>query len=1198
MNKVTVMRFIFVLCAALVCGLLHAQPPPTNPEVNMPKVVQPSPNASVLGKYGELPVSYYTGTADISIPLYTIQSGDITIPISLSYHTGGIRVNELAGWTGLGWALNAGGVVSRRLIDKDDLTEVLPQKVEIITGGMFPGGAYAIPHQGFSGTSYGITTVSASTYDFEDFYDFMEGTDAEFDVFSYNMLGKSGRFIKAQDGTIVLEKQDDIRVDSLTETLVKVTDENGFAYSFSKIERATLDPFPGSYTVSWYLSRIVSPKGNSVTFSYTSTSLPNVPQDVHSVSHGGYPGNYTLNTRETQFSTAQILTRIDFDQGYVQFTTDDERLDYGTGSNRKRITGMKVYKTGATLVKESEFKYSYFNGNKRMRLDEVVEKSGSSTLPSHKFKYHDTFMNGDGSLPFNDKGIDFWGFFNNRSSNPFLIPRFIGPNTTVTLVQGNCPVFTNPNLCLTDAFSLTGFVQYEGAKRDAVKGGSSLFSLKSVTYPTGGRMEIETETNEAEYDSSEFVRWPQYVLRDSLIYFDALGETTGTLSFLSRSESPITADISFIFFAASARDSAKTLMHEESLFFEFAGNHRDFVRTIDCGGPVCKATLTAPAHTAASFKSMITNVTGRRFLKTSLHVYWTEKRYQRVYNSGKTILVGGQRVKKVKLYDEDGNLTSTREFDYSYTADKNEDSLPERHSYGKLMSPPTHESRGVLPYFRKWYLSKDRSYCPLFNRFGSSITSPSTVVGYSKVTEFSTGQGGSNNGKTIYTYINRRDSLLTFNLMTPVSCSGGVALDGSGLRPAGVSDFSYKLNGSLSDKEEYTWDGSAFSELHKTHNEYSITDVVNCYNTKVEKYPWCTDGTQFSAVPDFYMVYVYPAIQHARILLNETTDTFYDPENPDAEIITTTTFGYKSNHEQLSSKEVTRSDGRSEITRMIYPQDYGSLATNKYGVKNLLEKNIKAMPVEQYQAIREGSSETITAGTFTAFHSSMPLPDTVFVLETATPVASASFHPSNETPDAIARGTLYKPRLNYFQYDTRGNVRTVAKINDMYVSYIWGYSQTYPIAEIKNAPDITRVFFSSFEDTGTSQSSGNPAHTGRKYLNSGSFNFSSAVSFSPSPSTNLSMSYWYWSSSKWNFSGVVPFSNTISAGTRLDDIRVYPSNAQMTSYTHDPLVGITSQSNENDIPTYYEYDEFNRLVNVKDDKGNILKTTKYHYKNR
>lgn len=72
-----------------------------------------SADAAALGKYGSIPVSPYTGVPNISIPLYTIKSGDLTLPISLSYHAGGIKVEEMASSVGLGWVLNAGGAITR-----------------------------------------------------------------------------------------------------------------------------------------------------------------------------------------------------------------------------------------------------------------------------------------------------------------------------------------------------------------------------------------------------------------------------------------------------------------------------------------------------------------------------------------------------------------------------------------------------------------------------------------------------------------------------------------------------------------------------------------------------------------------------------------------------------------------------------------------------------------------------------------------------------------------------------------------------------------------------------------------------------------------------------------------------------------------------------------------------------------------------
>lgn len=79
-----------------------------------------SPNATSLGEYGEVPVSPFTGIPKIEIPLTEIEAGNHKLPISLSYHAGGVRPDQHPGWVGVGWTLNAGGCISRVVKDSID----------------------------------------------------------------------------------------------------------------------------------------------------------------------------------------------------------------------------------------------------------------------------------------------------------------------------------------------------------------------------------------------------------------------------------------------------------------------------------------------------------------------------------------------------------------------------------------------------------------------------------------------------------------------------------------------------------------------------------------------------------------------------------------------------------------------------------------------------------------------------------------------------------------------------------------------------------------------------------------------------------------------------------------------------------------------------------------------------------------------
>ena len=108
------LKYLKITLAVICCLCLvhwgHTQSTDFNPEAQVPLV---SPTAASLGKYVDFPVNLHTGVPNINLPLYTVEEGPLQLPISLSYHAGGLKVLEPAGWVGAGWTLDAGGVVSR-----------------------------------------------------------------------------------------------------------------------------------------------------------------------------------------------------------------------------------------------------------------------------------------------------------------------------------------------------------------------------------------------------------------------------------------------------------------------------------------------------------------------------------------------------------------------------------------------------------------------------------------------------------------------------------------------------------------------------------------------------------------------------------------------------------------------------------------------------------------------------------------------------------------------------------------------------------------------------------------------------------------------------------------------------------------------------------------------------------------------------
>lgn len=79
---------------------------------SLPMLTTPSPKATMMNRYGNYPVSLYTGLVDITIPIYEININGISVPIEFKYHASGLRYDDLPMELGYGWTLKAGGTIS------------------------------------------------------------------------------------------------------------------------------------------------------------------------------------------------------------------------------------------------------------------------------------------------------------------------------------------------------------------------------------------------------------------------------------------------------------------------------------------------------------------------------------------------------------------------------------------------------------------------------------------------------------------------------------------------------------------------------------------------------------------------------------------------------------------------------------------------------------------------------------------------------------------------------------------------------------------------------------------------------------------------------------------------------------------------------------------------------------------------------
>jgi len=84
------------------------------------RVVEPSPDVATMRRYTDCPVSYATGSASVDIPLMSLSTPSLSVSLGLSYRCEAKKVEEPAGWVGLGWTLTGLGSVSRQICGMPD----------------------------------------------------------------------------------------------------------------------------------------------------------------------------------------------------------------------------------------------------------------------------------------------------------------------------------------------------------------------------------------------------------------------------------------------------------------------------------------------------------------------------------------------------------------------------------------------------------------------------------------------------------------------------------------------------------------------------------------------------------------------------------------------------------------------------------------------------------------------------------------------------------------------------------------------------------------------------------------------------------------------------------------------------------------------------------------------------------------------
>lgn len=177
--------------------------------------ITPSVESFEMTKYGMISPSMYTGAMSFSVPIYTYQDPDFTIPISLDYNFDGYRPAIHSGTVGYGWNLNCGGVITREVRGYPDEGPVY-QVADILGWAQVQAQGITYSDSGIKSAMYspnmgpyGVESLIAKTYGYDALSDMpVYVTNSEVkcdpapDLFHFNFCGINGDFVILEGGEI------------------------------------------------------------------------------------------------------------------------------------------------------------------------------------------------------------------------------------------------------------------------------------------------------------------------------------------------------------------------------------------------------------------------------------------------------------------------------------------------------------------------------------------------------------------------------------------------------------------------------------------------------------------------------------------------------------------------------------------------------------------------------------------------------------------------------------------------------------------------------------------------------------------------------------------------------------------------------------------------------------------------------------
>nr|WP_295865846.1 hypothetical protein [uncultured Chitinophaga sp.] len=1161
---------IILAIASLLTGTmtLYAQ----EKNHTLPQVVPKSPDVASLEKYGEIPVSKSSGTANVSLNLTTIQVGQFSLPITLQYHSNGLRVNEIPSCIGEGWSLDAGGMVSFNQRGANDFGSYgmfgMPSSMTDLTKFL-------------SGT---MTAVEKEAY-FTRVLDDLE--DSEFDQYNYSFAGKGGSFFFDMQQKAVSMPKSDLKIIRLPNG-VQINDNDGNQYFFTDPEYASIgNSGPAEVRASfndisaYRLSKIITKDNRTIVFKYKLYSF-GYSQTRSNISHvQSFPTPPPPCPASTVDHFDEITTcgyllpdSILFDQGYVKFKQSlgarEDIKSISSNAAVPSITGFYLADTKGQKVKEFTFEQGYFGTNQRLKLSSVTESGASVAGRRWSFTYYREGMGFPGYL---DNGKDHWGYYNGKT-NASLIP------------DANYKAF----ILNWKTYNI-GFADRQSNFDAAVSG-----MLKEIKYPTGGSSVFEYEPNQVKVRSySDLFNLSNFFKIDNSSYYTGLAAAaswdnpsgTVTGSFVVPAEKPVrirafvnydpTAfeDPQYSFSGPFTTEAYQDLGHAFGMNYDY-NSHTS-------GGEVFSV---FPAGTYT-----YTLTAGRTYDNaTNQYIPKHCNFFIDIETSAppEPFVIGGCRIAAIS--NSDGvNPAVVKRFVYSdslnQVAFRN---IPNYLTVKEMAIGEVHPESGCAS-------------CGLVSTVHDESVIPGggSHIEYQYVTEYDSSQN-KQLGKTESTFL----------------LSSNVA--GSYVQPYVAPVNTSWRAGMLLNQKIYKTDAGGFQLVQEIQNDYAISSRLSLLNgIKLDYALYCATNAPGSRRINQSLATLFT--EHFYLSRSQTID--YTPSAP--ALVKQKDIAANSLRHTFPVLE-SSPDSRLNVVKekTLYSFDYDTTVVSTVdakGIRYLQRANIM-VPIEKLQIKTINGTDYIVGGSLFTYWDDKPVVNKLSVLKIDQPLPLTGFTQSSiNGSGSFTNDNRYEVKAVFDQYDSFNNIVTNHLDNNTLLTYLWDYQRMLPVAKVANAA-IGDIAYTSFEadQKGNWIFSGTPVSDATAPTGTKCYNLSAPLSKNGlTPGKSYTLSYWTKNSTAFSIPGtqsgypmklstvngwtqfvhqVVGITGiTFPASGLIDEVRLYPADASMETFTYDPLIGITTRCDEKGLVTYYSYDGLGRLKTVRDQDGKIVRQFDYQF---